>query len=638
MYENNIYSPAHREIEHIFRELFPKYGLAVREGQISLCHFMLDTMAKGKISLCDAGVGIGKTYAYLVACILLDKFYPTSAHNPIVISTSSVALQTAVVSEYIPFLSHVIGKPIHAAIRKGKERFVCDERLAFRISAIEGKNKNEGQLNALLSLQNHYDMDTVAGLSGFDKRQVCVPKVCDKSCKRRGRCRFHRYLKASQSGDISVQICNHNYLLADAEHRYTGIPPLLKGYRALIIDEAHKLPEAAHQMYTRTLSTEDIHELCTLLTLERQGLAAQNLRDKLNILFSTLPANQSTQRIPFVLTPEREAALHVCLSCLHHLQRTLFGKLPLWILHRLESTENIMRLFFNMDRRYILYIQYGKKGIPSLCAVSRDIPAKLRQSLWENNVPAILTSGTLMAGNSFDRKREIMGLSTDTGTFTAPSPFNYMDNCLLYIPKDIPQFTMGSDTEISYLSRQICRLIKAAHGHTLVLFTSYFLMGAVYNKIKDIIHFPLMAVWRNSNNTVSKFKEAKNAVLFSAGSCWEGMDFPGDIVSSLIIPRLPFPVPDPLSEAKRANYPTLHDYIQSVVVPDMQIKLRQGFGRAIRTETDTCVVSILDYRAAPEERYHTAVISALPKCRITDNLITVSRFIRERKGPDYFMP
>ena len=308
------------------------------------------------------------------------------------------------------------------------------------------------------------------------------------------------------------------------------------------------------------------------------------------------------------------------------------------ILHRLESTKQTMQLLCNMDSRYILYIQYDKKGIPCLCAVNRDIPAKLRKSLWENNVPAILTSGTLMAGNSFDRTREIMGLSTDTGTFTAPSPFNYMDNCLLYIPEDIPQFTMGSDAEIYYLSRQIYSLIKATHGHTLVLFTSYFLMGAIYNKVKDIIPFPLMAVWRNSNNTVSKFKEAKNAVLFSAGSCWEGMDFPGNIVSSLIIPRLPFPVPDPLSEAKRTNYPTLHDYIQSVVVPDMQIKLRQGFGRAIRTETDTCVVSILDYRASPGNRYYKAVIETLPPIRVTRKITDTENFIRERKGPDYFIP
>ena len=95
-------------------------------------------------------------------------------------------------------------------------------------------------------------------------------------------------------------------------------------------------------------------------------------------------------------------------------------------------------------------------------------------------------------------------------------------------------------------------------------------------------------------------------MLFAAGSCWEGVDFPGDMVSSLIIVRLPFPVPDPISEAEREQYPTLQDYIREVIIPDMQVKFRQGFGRAIRTETDTCVVSILDYRAAPGERYHRA--------------------------------
>ena len=80
------------------------------------------------------------------------------------------------------------------------------------------------------------------------------------------------------------------------------------------------------------------------------------------------------------------------------------------------------------------------------------------------------------------------------------------------------------------------------------------------------------------------------------------------MVSSLIIVRLPFLFPDPISEAEREQYPTLQDYIRDVIIPDMQVKLRQGFGRAIRTETDTCVVSILDHRAAPGERYHRAVL------------------------------
>ena len=90
---------AHGEIERIFRILLPQNGLAVREEQIALCHTMLDTLLHNKIALCDAGVGIGKTYAYLIACILLKKFYPSgpAGSQPVVVSTSSVALQDAII-------------------------------------------------------------------------------------------------------------------------------------------------------------------------------------------------------------------------------------------------------------------------------------------------------------------------------------------------------------------------------------------------------------------------------------------------------------------------------------------------------------------------------------------------------------
>lgn len=122
---------AHGEIEKIFRILLPQNGLSVREEQITLCHAMLDTLLKNNIALCDAGVGIGKTYAYLTACILLKKFAPhgPAGSQPVVISTSSVALQDSIIEEYIPFLSRiflenrVISKPIRAIVRKGKERF-----------------------------------------------------------------------------------------------------------------------------------------------------------------------------------------------------------------------------------------------------------------------------------------------------------------------------------------------------------------------------------------------------------------------------------------------------------------------------------------------------------------------------------
>ena len=93
---------AHREAERIFRDLIPPNGMTVREEQISLCHAMLNALFQNKIILCDAGTGIGKTYAYLTACVRLQKFRPARV-QPVVISTSSVALQDAVVKEYILF-------------------------------------------------------------------------------------------------------------------------------------------------------------------------------------------------------------------------------------------------------------------------------------------------------------------------------------------------------------------------------------------------------------------------------------------------------------------------------------------------------------------------------------------------------
>ena len=122
-----------------------------------------------------------------------------------------------------------------------------------------------------------------------------------------------------------------------------------------------------------------------------------------------------------------------------------------------------------------------------------------------------------------------------------------------------------------------------------------------------------------------------------AGSCWEGVDFPGDMVSSLIIVKLPFAVPDPISEAQKKEYASLKDYIQAVIVPDMQKKLRQGFGRALRTETDTCVVSILDERAGEGGRYHEEVMCALPSCKLAKDIKDVQHFIRNRKGVEYYL-
>lgn len=219
------------------------------------------------------------------------------------------------------------------------------------------------------------------------------------------------------------------------------------------------------------------------------------------------------------------------------------------------------------------------------------------------------------------------------------SPFDYKENTLLYLPK-YPPVQFGEKVSYYYdaLAGEISRLIDAASGHCLVLFTSYAAMSAIKERLLELnLLFPLFALDSNNpSHTVKRFKEQPGAVLLATGAAWEGMDFPGDCVSLLVIPKLPFAFPDELREKQKEQYDSLHDFIQAIIIPEMQIKLRQGFGRAIRTETDTCVIAILDDRAGRNGRYYGAMLEALPELRCTSDLADVTKFMLEKKPDRYF--
>lgn len=223
---------------------------------------MLDALLDGSIALCDAGTGVGKTYAYLAAGAAFHRFRTDQGRpvRPILISTSSIALQNAIQMEYLPILSDaltvdgLISEPLLTVIRKGKSHYVCDYRLERRLGQMRLCKKNEMAIDALFSLRDRLDIDSLSHLSGFDRERVCVPKVCN--CGQKD-CRYLAFLEDCDSGEFSFQICNHNLLLADAIHRGTGRSPILPDACAAIIDEGHKLPDAARQMFGATLEAGD---------------------------------------------------------------------------------------------------------------------------------------------------------------------------------------------------------------------------------------------------------------------------------------------------------------------------------------------------------------------------------------------
>lgn len=535
---------AHKLIDHIFQDLLPAHGMAQRPEQIQLSHRMLEAMQDGRIALCDAGTGIGKTYAYLAAATAASAFPTGQIARPIIISTSSIALQNAVLTEYLPLLSCVLmadgilTKPLKAVIRKGKSHYVCDERLDRRLRQVNLGKKNPEALAAIRTLKETLDMDRVSHLSGYDRERVCVPQVCD--CKQRD-CRYQRFLKTCDKNQFLFQICNHNLLVADAIHRSDGKRPIFPEHSIIIVDEAHKLPETAQQMLGVTLAAEEIRNLILQLKEERYLLAAEMLEDSTGPLLRKL-AQPREEAEPV------EACLRLLTapSCtLPIIQRQIGSLLSPLGSRQLNTVLDAVKLFTSSQTDMIFYTAEDvSTGGTMLCAAADDITQRMKKILWQPDQAFVLTSGTMAVGSDFRRFKTQAGLEKGHRVMesVSPSPFDYRNNCLLYLPQ-IPPRQRVEDTDVYFneLTAELVGLIKAATGHALVLFTSYAAMSAVKERLwEESLPFPLLTLGRNAPHIIEQFRHTPGAVLLATGAAWEGFDFPGDCVSLLIIPRLPF--------------------------------------------------------------------------------------------------
>ena len=389
----------------------------------------------------------------------------------------------------------MIAEPIQAVIRKGKSHYVCDQRLERRLGQLDLRKKNWRAGNALLFLREKLDMDEAPRLSSYDREQVCVPKVCD--CGRED-CRYRTFLDSCDGGQYPFQICNHNLLLADAIHRGTGRQPILPDSLAIIIDEAHKLPETARHMFGVTLRAEDIQGLIHDLRREKYLLAADALADTSRLFLRKLerprnPDRRFSEYARLLVAPNR--ALTV-------VQKQVNPLLSPATRRRLEKLASTVALFSEGHPDMVFYLAEDARDTVMLCATVADLTAQLQSTLWSQPRPIVLTSGTLAVGSDFRRFREEAGLLEDSRVTESVSlsPFDYRENCLLYVPR----FPPGQRDEVYYdkLADEIALLLEAACGHALVLFTSYAAMSAVKERLtaKDLL-WPLFTLGRNAGHT-----------------------------------------------------------------------------------------------------------------------------------------
>ena len=277
----------------------------------------------------------------------------------------------------------------------------------------------------------------------------------------------------------------------------------------------------------------------------------------------------------------------------------------------------------------------------SLCSIPKELSKLVYENFWNRNVLSILTSGTLSVNKDFSLIKKKLGVdlvSPSTVLQTSKkSPFDYKNNALIYIPEHIPFPDVKNIEYLNAVTAEIVRLLKVTNGHSLILFTSYRLMEAVFNDVsKNNYDYPLFIMGKGRIDALKSFKISGNGVLFASDAAGEGVDIVGDTLSNLIIVKLPFAVPDPISDYEQSVMGDLNVYLNKINTPNMIIKLKQYAGRLIRSESDTGIVAILDSRVNSEGKYRKIVLDSLFNAPVTNKITDVEEFIIDKKDASYF--
>lgn len=498
-----------------------------------------------------------------------------------------------------------------------------------------------------------------------------------KKCKHYGTCHWQAAKRRMQGGQLLI--VNHALFFSDLALRMAGVNYLPK-YDAVIFDEAHTIEDVAGQHFGLKVTEATVrYQLRTLFDLRRgrgvlsvHGIAANDairsvvqLDDVVSLFFDSLVAWQDAHGRPNGRVHEANVVENPLSPALNDLVKHLKSltaavKEEEAIAELISLTTRISGLSDTiaaivgqtvLDCVYWFEIAKRTPRRVSLHAAPIDVAEGLRRELFGKCKSVVLTSATLATANAetqpyrgipqhlvkenagsdavatkqsvaFDFVRRRLGLDA-SNNLQLGSPFDYANQATLYIEHDLPD---PSDT-LRFLpaaAEKILKYLDQTHGGAFVLFTSHKMLTDAANLLKtriDARGFPLLVQGYGMprNAMLDQFRSQDNAVLFGTSSFWQGIDVRGEKLRNVIIVKLPFAVPDePLTEAKlEAIRRHGGNPFMELSVPEAVIKLKQGFGRLIRSKSDKGIVAILDHRVRTK-RYGRSFLDALPPCRVID--------------------
>jgi len=282
----------------------------------------------------------------------------------------------------------------------------------------------------------------------------------------------------------------------------------------------------------------------------------------------------------------------------------------------IDIRNNTAELILNPKDGYVYWINFNlnKKDI-FFNSSPLNVSDILEDNLYSKKDSVILTSATLSTNGGFEHFRNRIGPS-NSDELLVDSPFDYLNSTLVCVPDDLPD--LFHPDYMGFLSNSIINSTLAVGGSTLALFTSHEALRNAAKSVKPLlesrgINCLVQGIDGSPAQLIRKFINNPKSILMGTNSFWEGIDLPGDLLKLLILTKLPFTPPyEPIFAARSELY---ENSFMEYAVPQAVLRLRQGFGRLIRTINDRGVVLILDKRII-SKKYGEKFINSLPEVKI----------------------
>lgn len=612
-------------------------GWELRESQIEMAELISTIMAERHYALLEAGTGTGKTLAYLVPLFR----HVTGRETKAIICTATIALQDQLWHKDIPLVRQALEVNPKIALAKGRSNYLCLYRLAEELAA---KTTADRELIALQQWSARTKTGDASQLPPGTEHvfpSVCAREICPRnSCPYQKQCFFLQARNKIRQSEIII--ANYHLLFSDLLLKAeSGDSAILPAVETMIFDEAHRFPEIATSCFSLSVSYP---RLAALLKEAAQAAPKKapfrklvsEIESRAALFFFSFP--QSGE--PFRLTAYPNDLAHEIRALLKHLIQELAGTAAEDATREerlVLTTQQLSKFLFQLnfvlepDNDYVSWgevVQNNHNAYVQLYSSPLDVSPLIRQLLFDGLPAALFVSATLTTRKSdFSYFRHRLGLSKVLEK-VFPTPFRYHEQCLLYIPTELPP--PGSPDYYAHAAELMSKLITMARGRTLALFTSHRALNECFERCRPKLgEFRLLKQGERPRFTLlAEFSQDIHSVLFATSSFWEGIDVPGESLSCLIIDRLPFPVPNhPLVVARaEALKQSGKNPFFSEALPQAILRLKQGFGRLIRTQTDRGVVAIFDRRIL-ERPYGRYFLEALPSCPVVHTLEEAGDFL-----------